>query len=392
MAYQTGTINNVTDFPPILDAFLLANGWTKVNNSVAINLTAVTYNGTNGAFAGLTYASNALANVPLGASLSWTGKGSAKVVLNSKLANGTTGQAIYDSAFTSISSSTSVTFSWTTYNKGTKYVNFETVATNTTSPTASSQNILFDLYHTSSGAVSTITNKIANACRFEPGLSQIPCTYQLFLNTNPDMVTGVFTFGQAVSHFHVGDLVKLHTSAYVGGEFLVASSEVRIATSSFGASMVAETALSVGLSAVGNNGAIFCDTIASSNSNSGMLHVEIDGIIYSATASTAAASVATLTQNTLRKYFRGLNNWNQQALLVVPELQFNAASSFYMYLGYIEHLRLIRVDNYNVGDTITLGSDQWKVYPLAQKNASIRNPAGGASLTGTLGFAVRYTP
>ena len=88
------------------------------------------------------------------------------------------------------------------------------------------------------------------------------------------------------------------------------------------------------------------------------------------------------------------NKWNGQALLVTPEIYFGAlGNTFKMYLGYIEHLRFIRIDNYNLGDTITLGSDQWKVFSFAQKNASIRDGnISGTGLSGTGGFACRYTP
>jgi hypothetical protein len=95
-----------------------------------------------------------------------------------------------------------------------------------------------------------------------------------------------------------------------------------------------------------------------------------------------------LAQSAITKLFRGLNQWNQQATLITPELHFQALANFYMCIGYIEHMRLIRVDNYNSRDEETLGSDVWKIYPAARKNASNRN-SDTSNGTGTIGFAVR---
>jgi len=384
MAYQTGTINASTDFTAILDSFLLANGWTKVNNNVNISITSLTYSNTS--TCSLTFPSAALNAVPVGAKLTWTGSGAVNVYLSSK-SSLTGGLCITDSTFTN-PGAVSVNFAWTTYTKGTKRINFACGIHNTpTGLISTAQYILFDLYHLASGNHNTTVNKLP-CVRFDPAQSELPATYHIFSNNTPDTVSGVFVFGAATQHFHLGDLGKVHTSAYVGGEFFCASSSILIGTAIKNCGYT-ETSMLLGNSSHGG-GAIFTNT--NSGVAGGLLHCEIDSTLYSASANPTGAGIAGINEPTCRKFYRSLNDWNGQALLVTPEIYFGATgNTFKMYLGYIEHLRFLRIDNYNIGDTITLGADQWKVFPFSQKNASLRD-GGIGGLSGTGGFACRYTP
>ena len=44
--------------------------------------------------------------------------------------------------------------------------------------------------------------------------------------------------------------------------------------------------------------------------------------------------------------------------------------TYHCYLGKVEWMRWCRVDNYLPGDIITLGTDQWMIFPWIQKNAA----------------------
>jgi len=385
MAYSTGTLNSVVDFPSILDTFLLANGWTKTVNSSVITGVTLSYNA--GGTGTLSYSANALNAVPLGSKLTFTGSGSANIYLTRK-GSSTSGSQISDATFTTLTAG-SCTFSWNTYNKGTKYFNFAGAIHSQNSI----QYILFDLYHSGTGNHNLVTH--AQSCRFNPAFSNIPCTYYLFSSGTPDVVTGVFTFGTEVQWFTVGDLVKVHSSAYPGGEYLAASANIinSISTAWLGYNSIADSQLASGQNVGGYNALPFSIGIPGTTLvSNGILHAEIDGLTYTLTDGTTLAYIS-VTQNCARKLYRGLNDWNQQALLVVPEIQSNALSSFKKYLGYMEHFRYIRIDNYNLNDTITLGSDTWRVFSTHKKDTILR--AGGGSTpysTGTLGFAVRYVP
>jgi len=93
-------------------------------------------------------------------------------------------------------------------------------------------------------------------------------------------------------------------------------------------------------------------------------------------------------------YYGGFNHFTGEAQLVPIHLQFGMSSSLEAYIGYLDHLRLIRITYYNIGDVITIGSDSWMVFPWGLKNTDTPNgpPTQGFHTTGTLGFAVRYVP
>lgn len=386
MAYSTGTINAATDFPAILDSFLLANGWTKTNNSVNINLTSSSFSPTS--ISTIQGATNFASAIPAGAKVTWGAISSQKVyTINRSLAAAL--DIITDASFTG-GGATTANCSWSTYNKGTKYINFAAGISNIPNPgtnAATLQYIIFDVYHQAIGNHNLIGN-YGQVIRFDPAFSELPATYEIFLNSNPDMVSCIFTYGGGrCKHVHFGDLVKVHNSAFVGGEFLSSSDCFSTGSSYVLGSSLAEASLLLGSSAH-KAGGFFASTAASFRSS--IIHAEIDSILYS-TENNQAINIG-ISENTCRRLFRGLNQWNQQITLVTPELIYNALAGFKMYLGYIEHVRLCRNDNYNTGDTITIGSDIWKIYPMAAKNTSIRDGNTiGTGLSGTIAFAVRKT-
>lgn len=62
-------------------------------------------------------------------------------------------------------------------------------------------------------------------------------------------------------------------------------------------------------------------------------------------------------------------------------------SSFYSPIGYPPDLRYVRLDNFNPKDLLTLGTDEWKVFPLIRKNGLLGEPNSG-----TFGYAYRVNP
>jgi hypothetical protein len=85
------------------------------------------------------------------------------------------------------------------------------------------------------------------------------------------------------------------------------------------------------------------------------------------------------------------NAWNGQAILMRIQGYVLRPSSKSSLVLDIQHSRYIRNTNYNDGDILTIGSDQWKIYPFIMKNAS--TPNGNTSgHSGTIGLAVRYEP
>lgn len=89
------------------------------------------------------------------------------------------------------------------------------------------------------------------------------------------------------------------------------------------------------------------------------------------------------------------NTWNSQAVLLRIPAYINRGSSKVSLVACTQHSRYIRIDNYNDGDIITLGSDKWKVFPFIRKNTLVRDGVSStesvaAPHSGTYGIAVRY--
>jgi len=86
-------------------------------------------------------------------------------------------------------------------------------------------------------------------------------------------------------------------------------------------------------------------------------------------------------------------NWNGQAYLSPIQPWIDRGSSKVSVVADLLYARYARLDNLEPGDTITLGADQWKVFPLFKKNSGSRNPPteynGTAAHTGTYGYAFK---
>lgn len=92
---------------------------------------------------------------------------------------------------------------------------------------------------------------------------------------------------------------------------------------------------------------------------------------------------------------RSPNSWNSEAVLIPIQLFVRRDESKRSMVVDLQNARTLRVDNYDPGQIITLGSDQWRVYPFYRKNADQRDgsPSSlGADHSGTFGWAIRYDP
>lgn len=62
-------------------------------------------------------------------------------------------------------------------------------------------------------------------------------------------------------------------------------------------------------------------------------------------------------------------------------------AGFYSPLGAPPDMRFVRIDNFNPKDIITLGTDEWQVFPAIRKNG-----LAGEVNSGTFGYAYRVNP
>lgn len=221
-----------------------------------------------------------------------------------------------------------------------------------------------------------------------------PVTYYLFINTAPDTIVLVVKYAtNKIQTIQFGNIVKIHDSAYVGGNFFHGTTDLVQGTTEFSATGVALTVsfLESGGASFGTPSTCVIPFTASPvtnfrNTPPNPLHVKIDTAVWPDT------DKISYTDTTISSLFRSPNLYNSQTHLVPMNLQFAMSDSLYGYLGYVEHIRLVRVDNYEIGDLITISPDVWKVFPWLLKNTINRNGGGTSGHSGTLGFAVRYTP
>ena len=235
-----------------------------------------------------------------------------------------------------------------------------------------------------------------------------PVTYYISIHTNPDIVICTLVYDtDRIQVILFGDIVKVNESAYTGGNFFWATggdqslavqtnSEIKIEDDYLGT--LNDNAFQNVTSYFYNNyyGNIPFITIITYNdalySNVGF-HAEIDGNIWDNNTNLLGYNRVTWTDTTKSSLYRGPSSWNGQTNLVPMELQMAMGSNLYAYLGYIEHMRFVRVDNYQIGDIITIATDKWKVFPWKRKNVTYRNGGGAGVVTahsGTVGFAVKY--
>jgi len=89
------------------------------------------------------------------------------------------------------------------------------------------------------------------------------------------------------------------------------------------------------------------------------------------------------------------NVFNNQTLLTPFELFLLNTDGNYMSIGRVEHLRFVKLTNYNPGDVITIGTQDWKLFPWHIKDPLFpdgknRGYTSTTYSTGFLGVAVKY--
>ncbi|WP_236200241.1 hypothetical protein [Pseudomonas pseudonitroreducens] len=87
---------------------------------------------------------------------------------------------------------------------------------------------------------------------------------------------------------------------------------------------------------------------------------------------------------------RSPSAWNSEAILLPIQGYVFRASNKASLVVDLENARYVRVDNYEPGQIITLGSDRWRIYPFYRKNTAARDGGMGIDHSGTFGWAIRY--
>ena len=256
--------------------------------------------------------------------------------------------------------------------------------------------------------------------------SEWPVTYYLFSQSNPDIIGCAINYATDwCEHLIFGDIVKVNSAAFTGGNFFhapYANTAHTIGAGSLPYSKrwfvgkpafidnieegIHSTLIQQGgytatnwlyqNSCIPLNPQVYGGSGSSRNdlNTPSGLHVEVDGELWDNSCKVK------YTDGTYNAIYRSPSQWTSQAILVPINLCYAMNSSLYGYLGYMEHIRLLRIDNFNIADEINISPDTWKVFPLLRKDAAQADgfvPTSPESIysytnaghTGTLGIAYR---
>lgn len=131
-------------------------------------------------------------------------------------------------------------------------------------------------------------------------------------------------------------------------------------------------------------------TVARCNS---FVHHALDGGAWSGAGGAAgfgtAGASAQATHVAGALLIRTPNAWNAQSTLIPCQVQVGRASAKISLVAELAHMRYVAMQNHAPGEIITLGTDQWQVFPFYKKGAAWAPGATGRD-SGFLGIALRY--
>ncbi len=136
-------------------------------------------------------------------------------------------------------------------------------------------------------------------------------------------------------------------------------------------------------------------TASSASLNNDTICANIDGIVWAGLPTSAGSMTSPGAMYAVPALAplmaRQPNAWNSEAVLLRIQVYMarTNATKISLILDLL-HARYVRVDNYQIGQIITLGPDRWKVYPAYRKNAVVRDGGTDLNHSGTFGWAVRY--
>lgn len=229
--------------------------------------------------------------------------------------------------------------------------------------------------------------------------------YHMFANTNPDTIW-VTLVVNVIEHYHLGFGMLEKYGQWGGGQWFHGQHTTGNDGTNCASRIEDGVQAYYGTYNRPRECALFWnqkdgETWDSADSVSGkcsFLECDLRGYVWE-------ADDGTLKDSTLNRVYlptiidpihrRNPNSFNNQTVLTPFTLFLLNADGHYMNLGHVGHVRWLRLENYNPGDVLEIGSDRWKVFPWMIKDTG--SPDGDAQgygdntfSTGILGCAVRY--
>ena len=83
------------------------------------------------------------------------------------------------------------------------------------------------------------------------------------------------------------------------------------------------------------------------------------------------------------------NTWNGESPLLPLRAYKRMPASKVAMVADLQHARYCRIDNFADQEVITIGTDEWQVFPFHRRNMSARDGGTNIDHTGTFGWAIR---
>jgi len=120
------------------------------------------------------------------------------------------------------------------------------------------------------------------------------------------------------------------------------------------------------------------------------IHANLDGEGWSGKADQVSPGAFNAIRAAVPNVGRSPSLWNGESPLMPIQGHVWRASAKCSLVVDLRFSRYVRIDNYEPEQIITLGADEWIVYPFYLKNSAARDGGSQVDHTGTFGWAIRY--
>ncbi len=216
-----------------------------------------------------------------------------------------------------------------------------------------------------------------------------PMTYYLFAHSTPDQISLFVNYNSVWwQNLSFGEIEKY--GDYVGGQFYHAQGNET--GSIYHGDTLCVKVTEGGTNSYNHSSAPFWGSASEATGvefDGSSIHIEIDSQIWWTSSSDASNNLHRVNVPQIIYPMLGRSNatWNEMSTLVPYYIGALRPDDKMSIIGSIAHFRPMRLDNHVAGDLITIGSDQYKVFPWIRQTSE-ETPVGVAS--GVWGVAVEY--
>lgn len=220
-----------------------------------------------------------------------------------------------------------------------------------------------------------------------------PATYHIFAFENPDEVFVILNFNIDCHYFLAFGVSDVPG---IGGTGLWVSGTARrgYGTVSEGTTIQGFIMSAADGGTIGSSNSAYSSGFLWNSSRSTDASLNRDAIHFGGSWAGAANGTASGAFNAIFPAVPHIgrlpNAWNNESPLIPIQGHVWAASSKCSLAVDVRNARYVRLDNYEPGQIVTLGSDRWKVFPFYKRNVASRDAGNYIDHTGTFGWAIRY--